>query len=58
MSLGGTGCVILQKWANRAELNCAELNRAELNRAELNRAGPAVQTMLAWFSPAHFSSVL
>ena len=63
MSLGGTGCVILQKWANRAELNCAELNRAELNRAELNRAelnraGPAVQTMLAWFGPAHFSSVL
>ena len=53
MSLGGTGCVILQKWANRAELNCAELNRAELNRA-----GPAVQTMLAWFGPAHFSSVL
>ena len=28
------------------------------NRAEPNRAGPAVQTMLAWFGPAHFSSVL
>ena len=28
------------------------------NCAELNQAGPAVQTMLAWFGPAHFSSVL
>ena len=28
------------------------------NRAEPNSAGLAVRTMLAWFSPAHFSSVL
>ena len=28
------------------------------NHAEPNRTGSAVQTMLAWFGPAHFSSVL
>ena len=27
-------------------------------RSGPNHAGPAVQTMLAWFGPAHFSSVL
>ena len=32
--------------------------RSGPNRAEPNSAGPAVQTMLAWFGPAHFSSVL
>ena len=32
--------------------------RSGPNPAELNHAGPAVQTMLAWFGPAHFSSVL
>ena len=31
--------------------------RSGPNHAEPNRAGPAVQTMLAWFGPAHFSSV-
>ena len=32
--------------------------RSGPNRAELNCVGSAVQTMLAWFGPAHFSSVL
>ena len=32
--------------------------RSGPNCAEPNYAGPAVQTMLAWFGPAHFSSVL
>ena len=29
------------------------LYRSRLNHAELNLAGPVVQTMLAWFDPAH-----
>ena len=32
--------------------------RSGPNHAEPNRAGPAVQTMLTWFGPAHFSLVL
>ena len=44
----------------RPNIACVILHlhyRSGPNHAEPNRAGPAVQTMLAWFGPAHFSLV-
>ena len=37
--------------------SCNGKDETKSKLAEPNRAGPAVQTMLAWFGPAHFSSV-